>query len=147
MTYIFNIKNYINTIYGRRYEGKKTIIGGALIIALLSGCSAAASNEGGVKDGTGASSGQAASVEGSADTAESGTSNGDTASEGSSDSEDLVTGDETSAYEDQEVVPLKDLCEDYFLLGVGINGSTLENQTLNTHSIWNLAKSSLTAVL
>ena len=25
MTYIFNIKNYINTIYGRRYEGKKTI--------------------------------------------------------------------------------------------------------------------------
>lgn len=27
---------------------------------------------------------------------------------------------------------LKDLCSDYFTLGVGINGSTLENQTLNS---------------
>lgn len=118
----------------------RKLLSGALIIALLSGCSAAASNEGEAKDGTGASSGQAASVESSVDAAKSGASNGDTATEGSSDSENLVTGNETSTYEDQEIVPLKDLCEDYFLLGVGINGSTLENQTLNIPQYMELSK-------
>ena len=34
----------------------RKLLSGALIIALLSGCSAAASNEGEAKDGTGASS-------------------------------------------------------------------------------------------
>ncbi len=36
--------------------------------------------------------------------------------------------------------PLKDLCADYFTLGVGINGSTLENQTLNIPQYMELSK-------
>lgn len=35
---------------------------------------------------------------------------------------------------------LKDLCSDYFTLGVGINGSTLENQTLNMPEYMAVAK-------
>lgn len=35
---------------------------------------------------------------------------------------------------------LKDLCSDYFTLGVGINGSTLENQTLNMPEYMVVAK-------
>ncbi len=30
-----------------------------------------------------------------------------------------------------EILPLKDLCSEYFSLGVGMNGSSLDNQTLN----------------
>jgi endo-1,4-beta-xylanase len=39
-----------------------------------------------------------------------------------------------------EDVALKDLCADYFTLGVGINGSTLENQTLNIPKYMELSK-------
>lgn len=35
---------------------------------------------------------------------------------------------------------LKDLCSDYFTLGVGINGSTLENQTLNSPEYMTVCK-------
>ena len=37
-------------------------------------------------------------------------------------------------------VPLKDLCSDYFRLGVGINGSTLDNQCLNIPEYMGLSK-------
>lgn len=37
-------------------------------------------------------------------------------------------------------VSLKDLCENFFTLGVGINGSTLENQTLNIPEYMELSK-------
>ena len=36
--------------------------------------------------------------------------------------------------------PLKDLCSDYFLLGVGFNGSSLSNQTLNIPEYTELSK-------
>ena len=39
-----------------------------------------------------------------------------------------------------EDVPLKDLCAGNFMLGVGINGSTLENQTLNLPEYMELSK-------
>lgn len=40
----------------------------------------------------------------------------------------------------EEDVPLKDLCAGNFMLGVGINGSTLENQTLNLPEYMELSK-------
>jgi endo-1,4-beta-xylanase len=40
----------------------------------------------------------------------------------------------------EDNVALKDLCSDYFSLGVGINGSTLENQTLNIPQYMELSK-------
>ena len=44
------------------------------------------------------------------------------------------------ALETDNDVSLKDLCEDFFTLGVGINGSTLENQTLNIPEYMELSK-------
>jgi endo-1,4-beta-xylanase len=44
------------------------------------------------------------------------------------------------AQDKAEDVPLKDLCADNFMLGVGINGSTLENQTLNLPEYMELSK-------
>ena len=46
----------------------------------------------------------------------------------------------TEPSESQEDVALKDLCSDFFSLGVGINGSTLENQTLNMEEYMALSK-------
>ena len=48
--------------------------------------------------------------------------------------------EETSEAEVDDNVALKDLCSDYFSLGVGINGSTLENQTLNIPQYMELSK-------
>lgn len=53
-------------------------------------------------------------------------------------SEETNTVEETS--EVIEDTALKDLCADYFTLGVGINGSTLENQTLNIPEYMELSK-------
>ena len=49
--------------------------------------------------------------------------------------------DDTSAADDEYAdAVLKDLSADYFTFGVGINGSTLENQTLNIPEYMELAK-------
>ena len=47
---------------------------------------------------------------------------------------------ETAPDDTMQDIPLKDLCADYFTLGVGINGSTLENQTLNIPRYMELSK-------
>ena len=52
--------------------------------------------------------------------------------------------DQTSEQEDD--VALKDLCSDFFTLGVGINGSTLENQTLNIPEYMELSKKHFNSV-
>lgn len=55
--------------------------------------------------------------------------------------ESSEAGEEAStADEVAEDVALKDLCADFFTLGVGINGSTLENQTLNIPEYMELSK-------
>ncbi len=53
-----------------------------------------------------------------------------------------ISSDSTEAKEepDYSQVPLKDLCEKSFTLGVGLNGSTLENQTLNLPKYMELSK-------
>lgn len=43
-------------------------------------------------------------------------------------------------------ISLKDYCEDYFSLGVGINGSTLENQMLNSEQYMELSKQHFNSV-
>lgn len=48
--------------------------------------------------------------------------------------------DETSGQEVEEKVSLKELAADFFTIGVGINGSTLENQTLNLPEYMELCK-------
>lgn len=67
----------------------------------------------------------------------------------SADTEDTVTSEETTVSSDDvenieepnfSLVPLKELCEKSFTLGVGINGSTLENQTLNLPRYMELSK-------
>ena len=54
----------------------------------------------------------------------------------------LTDGDEGTFGEEAEPeqVSLKDLAADYFTVGVGINGSTLENQTLNMPEYMALCK-------
>ncbi|WP_026652237.1 endo-1,4-beta-xylanase [Butyrivibrio proteoclasticus] len=44
---------------------------------------------------------------------------------------DAASTEVTASYDLESEEALKDLCSDYFTLGVGINGSTLENQCLN----------------
>ena len=103
---------------------RKGIICSMLALALLAGCGEA----------TGAST---ALTEESAVIAEEGNSlesTEDQSAEGASKQE----ADAAAAQASEEIVEdltddaiLKDLCSDYFTLGVGINGSTIQNQTLN----------------
>lgn len=51
-----------------------------------------------------------------------------------------TTEAESEVEEIAEDISLKDLCGNYFTLGVGINGSTLENQTLNIPEYMELSK-------
>ena len=46
----------------------------------------------------------------------------------------------------EEEIPLKDMCADFFTLGVGINGSSLDNQTLNMPEYMELSKKHFNSV-
>ncbi|WP_022761715.1 endo-1,4-beta-xylanase [Butyrivibrio sp. AD3002] len=63
------------------------------------------------------------------------TTNGTAVSEVSTETDDT---EEESAPTDDAI--LKDLCSNYFTIGVGINGSTLDNQTLNIPQYMELSK-------
>ncbi|SDB34120.1 endo-1,4-beta-xylanase [Butyrivibrio sp. INlla16] len=63
------------------------------------------------------------------------TTNGTAVSEVSTETDDT---EEESAPTDDAI--LKDLCANYFTIGVGINGSTLDNQTLNIPQYMELSK-------
>jgi len=63
-----------------------------------------------------------------------------TSTETGSSVETETSEETTEEVPEPEEVILKDLCADYFTLGVGINGSTLENQTLNIPEYMALAK-------
>ena len=118
----------------------RKLLSGALVIALLSGCSGTATTSGNEASLTNTSAeGTSSSDTTSVNTADSSStqteSNSSTASTGASTSEDANATDVS-----HEIVPLKDLCTDYFSLGVGINGSTLENQTLNIPEYMEMCK-------
>ncbi len=64
----------------------------------------------------------------------------------SSENASTETPDESDAPDIPAEPILKDLCADYFSFGVGINGSTLENQTLNIPEYMELAKKHFNSV-
>jgi len=60
--------------------------------------------------------------------------------------EPAAVPEEPNGAEDDGEISLKDLCAGYFTLGVGINGSTLENQTLNIPEYMELTKKHFNSV-
>ncbi len=117
---------------------RKGIICAALALSLLAGCGKSTSvtevSEDVVAETatvTEADGEQEAAAEAS-EAVEEAAENGESAEETS---EAADNGEESVMSE----TPLKELCKDYFSLGVGINGSTLENQTLNIPQYMELA--------
>ncbi|SHN58955.1 endo-1,4-beta-xylanase [Butyrivibrio hungatei DSM 14810] len=94
----------------------KTLLSGALIVTLLAGCASSAVTN--TDPSANVSATDSTNIEESA--------NDVLVTEASSSEESTDVQAEYTDY-----APLKDLCSDYFTLGVGINGSSLENQTLN----------------
>ena len=116
---------------------KKTgIICSLLVLAVIAGCGGkAADTASTVEEGASVESSAEVVEEESKDTAE----NEETTEEASEDA-DTAEDDAASTTDEYEGVILKDLCADYFTFGVGINGSTLENQTLNIPEYMELSK-------
>lgn len=115
----------------------KTLLSGILIATLLSGCIGCGQAQGATPSSDSdqeINNDSSASTGSSLTNAENGsdpsTSDASSAESNSSSSSDIAS-EATTVYSLEDSTPLKDLCSDYFALGVGINGSTLENQTLN----------------
>ena len=109
---------------------RNSLIIGGLIASLLMGCGSTTAVP------APANSEASAAVS----TIESSTGEGSSASEASS------ADSEASSEEDSYDVVLKDLCSDYFTLGVGINGSDLFNQCLNLPQYMELSKKHFNSV-
>ncbi len=109
---------------------RNSLIIGGLIASLLMGCGSTTAVP------APANSEASAAVS----TIESSTGEGSSASEASS------TDSEASSEEDSYDVVLKDLCSDYFTIGVGINGSDLFNQCLNLPQYMELSKKHFNSV-
>ncbi|SFC19464.1 endo-1,4-beta-xylanase [Butyrivibrio sp. YAB3001] len=112
---------------------KKSLIIGVIALSLLCGCAKETSVE------TVQETEVAAEVESSESTEQT---SEETKEEQASETEAAAKEESTEAESDkaEDDVALKDLCSDYFTLGVGINGSTLENQTLNIPQYMDLSK-------
>ena len=102
---------------------RKSIICGVLALALLAGCGEAGSASTVLDEETAVVADEGSSSEGAGDQSAEGASSevADAAAQASSEAAEDMTDDAI----------LKDLCSNYFTLGVGINGSTVQNQTLN----------------
>ena len=109
---------------------RKRILCGALVLALLCGCGKQTAPELGTQGSENATEvvAEEASVEA---VAESSVSEETSAEE---------KAEEVAEEAVEDDVALKDLCSEYFTLGVGINGSTLQNQTLNIPQYMELSK-------
>ncbi len=103
---------------------RKSILVGAIVMALVTGCG-----------NTDAVSTQSTETEVVAETGDNSAGSEENASEAVAEaSVEEAASTEASEEAEQDLTDdaiLKDLCSDYFSLGVGINGSTLQNQTLN----------------
>ena len=106
---------------------KKKLLCGVLALALLCGCGKQVATEADNKE-------DAVTAVSSAEVAEE--------TEAVEETETIEETEETAEVVEPEDdgVALKDLCSEYFTLGVGINGSTLENQTLNIPEYMELSK-------
>ncbi|WP_049945922.1 endo-1,4-beta-xylanase [Butyrivibrio sp. LC3010] len=141
---------------------KKTLIALALTMGLLAGCGNSNTNAASAESSSSASAQSASTIEntgvpGSSE-AESDAANNDVADDieeaidasddnDASDNNGSSENDESSDEQTKETIEdslnaasLKDLYADNFMLGVGINGSTLENQTLNLPEYMELSK-------
>ncbi len=149
----------------KRRSGSVLLCLGICLAMLATGCGAgqgaesANVNEDGITNGTSVVSGEQgtkedAEADGSGDSiAENQQNPGDEAEQSGAPEESLSEEDlywrevletfEGSKYDLTKALTepaLKDLCNGYFSLGVGINGSTLENQTLNVPEYMAVAK-------
>ena len=149
----------------KRKSGGVLLCLGICLAMLATGCGAgqgaesANVNEDGITNGTSVVSGEQgtkedAEADGSGDSiAENQQNPGDEAEQSGAPEESLSEEDlywrevletfEGSKYDLTKALTepaLKDLCNGYFSLGVGINGSTLENQTLNVPEYMAVAK-------
>lgn len=122
---------------------RKSLLCGALVVALLCGCGKEAVPAG--QENTPVTESTETAVDQNDAAQDTGTESSSEdvdnteaeAADSNTDDKEEVT-DQTSEQEDD--VALKDLCSDYFTLGVGINGSTLQNQTLNIPQYMELSK-------
>ena len=115
---------------------RKSFICGALVMALLCGCGKdAVTVPAGQENSSATESTENAIYEDNADKEADSTS-----SDENTDNTDDKTEEADPTSEQEDDVALKDLCSDFFTLGVGINGSTLENQTLNIPEYMELSK-------
>ncbi|MCR5770897.1 MAG: endo-1,4-beta-xylanase [Butyrivibrio sp.] len=120
----------------------RKLLSAVLVAALLSGCSGKAS-PGQSQASSGISSSEAETVSSAstgATESETGTSTSADANASVSENPDTNAEESTETDLTGDVVPLKNLCTEYFSLGVGINGSTLENQTLNIPEYMDMCK-------
>ena len=102
---------------------RKAILCGIIALTLLAGCGKEAGNAAST-EGTDVLVSEAEQQESAAE------ATADAAGEASVEEAAEGSSEEAQVPEDDGVA-LKDLCQNYFTLGVGINGSTVQNQTLN----------------
>ena len=132
---------------------KKTgIICSLLVLSIIAGCGKAATDAGnsdataevvsGTEESTEASVEEAAGSDEAANEAETEESaeEGEEENAEAESAESEETEDSTEDESAEITAVLKDLSADYFTFGVGINGSTLENQTLNIPEYMELSK-------
>ena len=109
----------------------KTFLSGILVATILVGCATGVN--------TTALSEKQAESSASFDVSEESDAEASSSSQASLPQTENSEADLKDTPEDDNV-PLKDLCSDYFRLGVGINGSTLDNQCLNIPEYMELSK-------
>lgn len=114
---------------------KINLLLGIITLSLLTACGSAASDTSAVSAETETSISEVAENTSSTEDTTSATASTET-----------TAADETATEEKSEEIILKDLCADYFSFGVGINGSTLENQTLNIPEYMELTKKHFNSV-
>ncbi len=120
---------------------RKSVLAGFMIAALLMGCQSGESIEKSSAKDVSVSSSVSSTAGSSLDDDKSIDEDGkSTDLDKDSSKNSTENADSSEAISIDENVCLKDLCKDYFSLGVGINGSTLENQTLNIKQYMDLSK-------
>ena len=112
---------------------RKCVLAGILAATLLVGCG-------------GPNAGNAAAVESSATVAATEASSAEETATAENSAEAAAEASTETVEEFVDDVALKDLCADYFTLGVGINGSDLFNQCLNIPQYMELSKKHFNSV-
>ncbi len=115
---------------------RKRLLCGMLALVLLCGCGKQTASE------MGAQGSEAVAEVTVSEASEEAAAESSVSEEVSDETANAETEKAEEAVEEkvEDDVALKDLCSEYFTLGVGINGSTLQNQTLNIPQYMELSK-------